>query len=497
MIRHDGDNAQAYAEAGVSADDPYGQILNTVGLRWREGDEAKLRRWLETRLLALCLPSPAAYAELIMSGGAAGRRERELLTIHFSTGETYFFRDQGLFALLADKVLPELIERRAVQRTLRIWSAGCASGEEAYSLAMLLDEMSHRLAGWDVQILGSDINAEAIERARTGIYGQWSFRGFDEVRLARYFRECGHGRQVAEPLRAMVHFSCLDLLHDDFLSIADEPAQFDLILCRNVFIYLSTLAVSRIVAKFTPSLSVGGYLIPGHGELLGCATPSLQVSVLPESVLYGKSGDATACSPSYLRREADENPPPVTNVTRSAHDSGWQCMASPRGRVPPKTVRALEPASRPANATPPDWVSVLNQAWRDADRGATDAARTACLRMLAQEPFDPRPYYLLAQLAQESGALVDAQALLRKVLYLDPRFAVAYLELGELCAQAGDAQGARRMRERALRELRRIPPDTQLPACPQRTAGELLELVQGAPALQAGQKIRMERTIDG
>lgn len=438
-----------------AADDPCARILDAVGLRRQEGDELKLRRWLEPRLRALRLPSLCAYAQLIASREPLGQQERERLMGHFSTGETYFLRDRDLYALLARRILPELVERRKTQRTLRLWSAGCASGEEAYSLAMLLDEMSGPLAGWDVRILGTDISGEAIEGARSGIYGQWSFRGFDAVRKARYFRQCAGGWQVAERLRAMVEFARCDLLHDELPGLAGERAGFDLVLCRNVFIYLSPQAVARIVARLTGRLCEEGYLVPGHGELIGCPTPALQVCSYPEATLYRKSRAGARAVPDGATTELHADATGRTSPVVSARPRMMAAVA-PLSPARPRADAAA--ASHGADALSSDPALLLEQAWRDADRGAVEAARAACHRMLAAAPLDPRPYYLLAQLAQEAGAIEEARGLLRKVLYLDPGNTAASLELAELHAQAGDAEGALRMRERVLRELSKAPP---------------------------------------
>jgi chemotaxis protein methyltransferase CheR len=140
--------------------------------------------------------------------------------------------------------------------------------------------------------------------------------------------------------------------------------------------------------------------------------------------------------------------------------------------VPPPNAAA---AQRPS-AT--DLESELQAAWHAADRGATDAAAAACHRAIAGAPFDPRPYYLLAQLAQESGSLDEARALLNKVLYLDPAAIAAYLDLGALHARAADHEGAQRMRQSARKLLAALPPETPLAIHRDTTAGELLQSLE-------------------
>lgn len=433
------------------------RVLDAAGLLWREGDESRLQRVLAPRLALMGVASAEAYVGLLGEGGPVAQREREWLTGEFSTGETYFMRDPGLFELLAGHILPELVGNRPPGRPLRIWSAGCASGEEPYSLAMLVDELGLAGGSDEVDIVGTDISGSAIARAQAGCYGQWSFRSLDAARRDRYFRPAGGQLQVIERLRAAVRFERHDLLGDGL----PEPGKFDLILCRNVFIYLSAPTISRVVAKFAAGLDTGGYLIPGHGELSGAVLPALESVAHPQALLYRRSVDRSS---SLLQATVDVSAAPRRGASRRAHPAPRAACA---GAATPAEGRA-------------DVETILAQAWRDADRGATQSAQTGCECALRVSPFDPRAYYLLAQLAQERGALDEARKLLRKVLYLDSRFIAAELELAELCARGGEVEAAQRIRARARRELQRLPPDTLLSAPEPVTAGELLQALGGA-----------------
>ncbi|NMG45015.1 hypothetical protein GPA22_14905 [Aromatoleum toluvorans] len=473
MYGHDAGNLDGAAATvlgvalpGAAEADPCRRIFDTIGLRRRAGDEARLSGWLQPRLHALRLPSVAAYADLIAAGGEPGRHERERLMEHFSTGETYFFRDQGLFGLLAARILPELVARRSAQRTLRLWSAGCASGEEAYTLAMLIDEMAPELVGWDVRIAGTDINGDAIARARRGAYGQWSFRTLDEARKARYFRKSGREWQIDARLQVMVDFERRDLLQDD----AGEAGGFDLILCRNVFIYLTAPAVTSIAEKLAAALSEGGYFVPGHGELLGCVPPGLEALAYPDATAYRRAAAPARPLPPRPPSVPSSAPTGLPRTLPGASLGGKR--SSRQHKIEPRPKLEAAPA---AGAD-----EMLAQAWRAADRGAAQTARAACEQVLAVSPLDPRPYFLLAKLAEERRAIDEAQTLLRKVLYLDPGFVAAHLELADLCTRSGDVRRARQLRTQALRELEKMPSDVPLPVPPHATAGSLLRGLRAA-----------------
>lgn len=437
-------------------------VRDAAGLRVRERDIATLSRWTAERVRALALRGIERYAAQLAEDSAAGRRERELLTVQFTTGESHFFRDNGQFDLLAATILPELIERRAAQRTLRLWSAGCATGEEAYSLAMLVDEFAPRLAAWDLLVLGTDINSAALEKARRGEYGEWSFRTLDEARRRRFFHRRSKQWLIDSRLRDMVTFRSGDLIRDPFPDPKAGLAEFDLILCRNVFIYLDAQAVARITAKFAGTLADGGYLVTGHSELFGHNTAPLRVRMFPQSAVFQKP--AAWASEIGLGESLANVPVPavaaIAPAPRIARDA------------PRAEARAVPSLSSAAPAE--DCDRLMQSAWRCADRGMRAEAEQECRKAAAIAAFDPRPYYLLAQLAQERGDTTQAKILLNKAIYLDASFIAAYLELGELQAQAGEHERAQRMFETARSALSKLP--AQAPVAPYResTAADIL-----------------------
>ena len=166
--------------------------------------------------------------------------------------ETYFFRDRAPFDLLQRYALPELAKRRLKTKRLRIWSAGCSTGQEVYSLAMLFAEEPEKWFGWTIDILGTDVSTSCVERARHGSYSQFEVqRGLGINQMIRWFEECAQGWRAVEPLRKPVRFQVHNLLEP-----APHPGGFDIVLCRNVMLYLSpdkkTLAFERIAGAMAP-----------------------------------------------------------------------------------------------------------------------------------------------------------------------------------------------------------------------------------------------------
>ena len=176
--------------------------------------------------------------------------------------ETYFFRDHAYFATLANHVLPELAHARAATRRLSIWSAGCSTGQEALSLAMIFAEQPARWSGWTIEILGTDISNKAITAARSGVYTQFEIqRGISVAQMLNFFSETAGGWQASTRLRGMTKFH-----QHNILDAPPPPGNFDIILCRNLLLYLDTGTRRRVFDRLASALAADGWLMLGAGE---------------------------------------------------------------------------------------------------------------------------------------------------------------------------------------------------------------------------------------
>ena len=176
--------------------------------------------------------------------------------------ETYFFRDRAPFDLLGRVALPELAKRRAATKRLRIWSAGCSTGQEAYSLAMLFAEEPLKWQGWTIDILGTDVSDEVIQRARSGTYSQFEVqRGLGIAQMIKWFEETPDGWRAAEALRKPMRFQVHNLLE-----APPHPREFDIVLCRNVLLYLNTETRERAFERLASAMASDGWLMLGAGE---------------------------------------------------------------------------------------------------------------------------------------------------------------------------------------------------------------------------------------
>jgi len=240
-----------------------------------------LERRLQGRLEELGLPSFTEYHRHLRYH-AKRRVELEEIIELLTTNETYFFREDYQLRAFSEEILPELLERRRAERRLRLWSAGCSTGEEAYTIAMLVRE-EPRAVGWDVEIFGNDISRRVLQVARKGIYSRSSFRRLEPFYLRRYFQPVGDRFQVEASLRAMVSFGQLNLLDEEMLQLV---GRVDAIFCRNVLIYFDKPARLSVLHSFYDKLQPRGYLLLGHSESLMHVSTDFELVHLKNDMVY-------------------------------------------------------------------------------------------------------------------------------------------------------------------------------------------------------------------
>ena len=273
-------------------------------LEARTGQQLTMsRRWrIETALSSLLRERGIASLDelitiLVMERepGLATRVVEALLN-----NETYFFRDRTPFDLLQKNVLIELARRRSATKRLSIWSAGCSTGQEVYSLAMLFAEDPLRWQGWTIDILGTDVSGSVIDRARDGVYSQFEVqRGLAITQMIRCFEECDGGWRVKEPLRKSVRFQIHNLLE-----APPRPAQFDVVLCRNVLLYLCEETRTRAFDRLASAMAPDGWLMLGAGETVIGQTRQL-------------TSDPAARGLYRLSVKAESAPPPAKAQQRA------------------------------------------------------------------------------------------------------------------------------------------------------------------------------------
>ena len=272
-------------------------------LEARTGQQLTMsRRWrIETALSALLRERGIATLDELITILVMGKEPSlsQQVVEALLNNETYFFRDRAPFDVLQRHALPELAQRREKSKRLRIWSAGCSTGQEVYSLSMLFAEEPDKWRGWTIDILGTDVSTSCVDRARTGAYSQFEVqRGLGISQMIKWFEESADGWRAVEPLRKPVRFQVQNILEP-----APHPGDFDIVLCRNVLLYLSPEKKALAFERIAGSMAQDGWLMLGAGETVIGQTSKLGSDINARG-LYRLVGDGTLVEKRHGDRRA-------------------------------------------------------------------------------------------------------------------------------------------------------------------------------------------------
>jgi chemotaxis protein methyltransferase CheR len=416
-------------------------VIAVSGLAYYADKEDDLAERVAGRLAVLELQGCGAYLALLLDS-ARGEAELDALIATLTIGETSFFRHGEMFEALRTVVVPDLLNRNRDRRRLHIWSAGCSIGAEPYSVAILLKrDFAAALAGWDVSIVGTDVNRAFLARAREGCYEEWALRNTTEDFRRRNFVRAGSCWRIVPEYREGVSFRYHNLVSQPFPSLWNDLCAFDLILCRNVTIYFAPEIVRRVVVKLHRSLVDGGWLAVGHAEPNTELFAPFRTVNAVGAVLYQKPS-APPSSPAASAALATVPPVPAMPA--------WTPPVLPALSRAPTPVRVEPPAIAPA--------ADLAEIRALADKGAWEEADGRCRAALAQERLNPGVYFYHALVLEQTGRHHEAERALRQALYLDRRFVLAHYYLGLLMQKQGRLPVAAHSFENVLELLSRAEP---------------------------------------
>ena len=385
------------------------------GLHFPDSRRADLERGVRQAFAASTCADMNEYYRLLQNSESS-EVHFERLANALTISETHFFRDAGQVDALYSHVLPQIISRRRALRTLRIWSAGCASGEEPYSIAMLLRELLPDVDEWSITILGTDINTEAIERARQAVYSEWAFR---EERAKqwrpRYFRRRGNHYELTSVIWRMVTFSPINLVEDNYPSYESNTTLMDLILCRNVMIYFTEPISRSIVDRFYNCLTYGGWLVVGHAEHSLTNYRRFQVYNFPNAILYQRTGQPQPPSQDWEWRA------PPTEEGRLARIFPVSEGIAPPTEAEERRPHPIEPEPEPEPKPRPEMdhiyihtlgrlghVDPLERAKELLGYGRSEDARDLLMKMIGAGTNDASVYAFLGQACANLGDWEDA-----------------------------------------------------------------------------------------
>jgi len=449
----------------------------------------------------------------------------EVLADHFTVGETYFFRENQALDVFTERILPSLVQaRQHSTRSLRIWSAACCTGEEPYSLAILLSSRIPNIQDWQVTIVGTDINPRFLRKANAGVYSEWSFRTTPLHLKERYFQRTKNGNFAILPeIRRMVRFSQLNLVEDMYPSFLNNTNDIDVIFCRNVFIYFSLDHICTAVTNFHRALVDDGWLIVSPSETAYLPPSLFEPFSFPGTIVHQKRSalpnlphlSAAISAPSLflpsnstvplgpevlsapLSTGTQDIPPPASETSSVLIASQGPSAQPPapddtaesalyeeaemlykEGRydeVCNKLQRSLWHLHMPSSSINTQIVTLLVRSY--ANQGAWDEAIASCQKATEIDPFNPRLHYLLATLLSEQARDDDAGLSLKRTLYLNPDSAIAHFALANLARRQHRPQDMQRHLRNTQNALRHHRPDDLVPEAEGLTVKELRELI--------------------
>ncbi|MBZ0302401.1 MAG: hypothetical protein K8J31_21825 [Anaerolineae bacterium] len=385
-------------------------------------------------------------------------------------GETYFLRDTDTFHLLRTHMLPALIRarREARQLELHIWCAGCATGEEPYSVAMTLLETLPDWDRWQIHLIGTDLNMAALDQARAGIYRDWSFRHCPPDLKSRYFEAVSAGWRIRPPLRDMVTFQHLNLIETPPLP------QADIIFCRNVLIYLTRPRAAALEEHLHAALNPGGWLLLGSSEALRAQRDHWITHVYPNLVLYQKP--TQPLSGPVTRRHPEEHP--LEPIIANGQANGDLYRAAVNAVHTDQTYEAERLLAELLADNPNHAGAHTLLAFIFANRSAVPEAQAHLDTALRIDTMLGDAHYLRAALYLENGERARAERALRAALYCQRDHPLATFLMGILYAQAGDLPRASRAWRLAQALASALPPQAPISDLSDMTAAAFGVLVQ-------------------
>jgi chemotaxis protein methyltransferase CheR len=442
-------------------------LLEHSALYFNQNNQRILERALLRRVQALRLDSLRAYYNYLLSQAENYDELNKLIGL-LTVGETSFFRYRSHREALLHYVLPRLIDKNKDRKSVRIWSAGCSTGEEPYSLAILIRENFPELIDWDIQILATDINKRALRQAREGIYGERSLRMMEERLRKKYFRKEEAHYQISGEIREMVRFNYLNLKSDSF------PVAIDMLFCRNVLIYFEMETIRNIVASFSNSLNAGGYLFMGHSETMQNVSDRFQRHnqknaffyqlKIPEAV-QGPVKKAIKKHVSSGRPSSEDRP-----VKGTACKSPSRSLEGQNKRLDPEqlyrnAVNAFEHErlneagqlfDQLLELQPQNPLALVGKGLLLANQGQYRDARILCARAIKENDLLPEAYLLRGLILDMEGFLERALVEYQKVLWLDANFVMAHYLSASIYGRLASNEEKQRSLRNAARSLEKL-----------------------------------------
>ena len=441
-------------------------IEERCGLRFDDSQRGSLSASVSARMEELGLVSEEEYLDRLR-GAVPSLVETELRNLLnlVTVTETCFFRDTSQFRLFRNHIVPALMAERSSNghrsKRIRIWSAGCSSGEEAYSIAITLDDMGvyHTHPDWTIEIIGTDLNTDALERAGRGVYHPRAVRNVEGRLLDEYFVEDGKNFALKDAIKRRVSFEFGNLTRTRMPSTGPQ----DLVFCKNVAIYFSEDVTRKLIDGIRDTLAPGGYLLMGHAESLWQVSEDFSLVEYERAFAYRKNQPSVTLpvtskpvvpksAPGFSRPAQARKADTASSSTVNADSQYDSCLAAFRAGDWDGAESAL---IRLAQTCPTFVPALLLLGGLYAHRGRLDEAVEKAEAVLEVSALEARAHLLLGMIAARRQCPGDALQSLRRALYLDNSLALGHFWLGNLYRERGDVARACQEYENVVRDWER------------------------------------------
>lgn len=488
-------------------------ILLKLGLSFSNNQEKELYTKLNSAAKAFDFNDTDIFIRWLLTQPLKLEQAQKLATF-LTIGETYFLREKKALDYLEYDYLPKLIsERKKTKKQIKIWSAGCASGEEPYTVAIMLKRLIPNIKDWNITILASDINSTFLKKAKRGRYTKWSFRNSPEDFKLNNFKIIDDKYfQLKDEIKEMVSFSNINLASDSFPSSKNNINSFDIILCRNVLIYFSREGIISIINKFYNSIKENGVLLLSPVESSNLISSKFSPIIFKGFTIYKKTNEKNQNVENILSSQIDFKEKPLLNKysktpliskTNPLNNDKLNINTKNKTKISKRIIpkeslsdssnyeKALslykkglfEESEKLIHATPErnklnNYNKVMLLARINANKGKLEESEKLCLKAINIDKVNENAHYLYATILNEQGKNSEAITALNKVLYLRPDFALAHFLHGNISLSNNNKTASKKHFENALKCLKKQKSEEQLVESDGITAERLTAIIK-------------------
>ncbi|MFC2139410.1 CheR family methyltransferase [Bacteroidota bacterium] len=397
-----------------------------------------------------------------LTTSSLSKSDFQILSKYLTIGETYFFREKVIFDLVRTKILPDIIAGRSIStKKLKIWSAGCSTGEEPYSIAMLINELIPSRSEWNITILATDLNIDIIGKARRGNYNEWSFRDVNPKIKEKYFTKSDtNSFDISPNIKNMVEFDYLNLVEDTYPSVANKTNAVDIIFCRNVLMYFDKERRSKVISAFYNSLVDGGWLILGLTEISYLKDNRYKKIPFKDGMIFQKTNET-------LNKSDKDSSTNLLSLQKSKTDStkinsNYSGKSSQKSKslikedLYPEAMKCYDDGNYKEAAN--YFIKYIDEnpdktgeevirafyylSMTLANIGELNSALKWCDKAISQFKLETSFYFLKSNLLQELNNYEDAISALQRAIYLDSDYIMAHFSLANIYRKTGKTDAA-------------------------------------------------------